>query len=199
MNPQETGKAYDEITHLWERKVFNAANGIEQHKRALAFVKNRGMALDVGCGCTGRFIELLQTEGFAPEGIDISAKMITLAKKRHPDITFHHQDICLWESQEQYDFITAWDSIWHIPLEKQKDVLTRLVKRLNRGGVLIFSFGGTDEPSEHRNNTMGPEMYYSTLGIVGFLKLTLSLDCTCRHLEYDQHPELHAYLIIQKN
>lgn len=198
MNPSDIGKAYNQITHLWKGEDFNRDNGIDQHKRAIAFVKNRGKALDVGCGCTGRFIDLLLEEGFSPEGVDVSEAMITLARKRHPEINFHQQDICEWEIPAKYDLITAWDSIWHIPLDQQKKVLARLVSSLNTNGVLIFSFGGTDEEGDHKNDFMGPELYYSTLGINGFLRLFIDLGCVCRHLEYDQYPELHTYLIVQK-
>lgn len=198
MKPKDISKAYDRITHLWMSKDFNRKNGIEQHKRALAFTKNKGRALDVGCGCTGRFIDLLQAEGFSPEGVDISEKMINLARERHPDITFHHQDICEWAIPGKYDFITAWDSIWHIPLKQQENVLKKLVSSLNTGGVLIFSFGGTDEQGDQTDDFMGPEVYYSTLGTNGFVSLLINMGCICRHLEYDQYPELHAYLVIQK-
>lgn len=198
MKPEDIGKAYNQITHLWESGEFNRNNGIEQHERAITFVKNRGKALDVGCGCTGRFINLLINKGFSPEGIDISQKMIKLAQKRYPEIVFHHQDICQWDVPGKYDFITAWDSIWHIPLDQQKKVLTKLVSSLNTSGVLIFSCGGTDEQGDHKDNFMGPELYYSSLGINGFLKLFISLGSICRHLEYDQYPELHTYFIVQK-
>ena len=46
---------------------------------------------------------------------------------------------------------------------------------------------------------MGPEIYYSTLGINGFLALFVKQQATCRHLEYDQRPETHAYFIVQKH
>lgn len=198
MNPKDIAKAYDKITHLWERKDFDRNNGVHQHKKAVAFARNKGKALDVGCGCTGRFIDLLQCEGFSPEGVDISTNMIGLAKKRHPNIVFHHQDICEWDIQEKYDFITAWDSIWHIPLKQQEHVLKKLASSLNSGGVMIFSFGGLDEQSDHTNDSMGPEVYYSTLGINGFLNILINAGCICRHLEYDQYPELHMYMIVEK-
>lgn len=198
MKPTDTGKAYNQITHLWESSDFNRNNGIEQHERAISFVKNNGSALDVGCGCTGRFIDLLLTHGFKPEGVDISTEMIKLAKERHPEISFHQKDICEWELTEKYDFITAWDSIWHVPINQQEKVLTKLITSLNTNGVLIFSCGGTDEQGDHKDDFMGPEVYYSSLGINGFLKLFLDLGCICRHLEYDQYPELHTYFIVQK-
>lgn len=198
MRPLDIGKAYDQITHLWESDDFNRNNGIEQHERAIAFVKNRGNALDVGCGCTGRFIDLLLSKGFKPEGVDISNEMIKLAQQRHSEIKFHKKDICEWELTKKYDFITAWDSIWHIPLDQQEKVLTKLIFSLNTNGVLIFSCGGTDDQGDHKDNFMGPEVYYSSLGINGFLKLIMSLGGVCRHLEYDQYPELHTYFIVQK-
>jgi len=198
MNPSDIGKAYDEITHLWESDKFNRLNGIEQHNRAISFSKNTGAALDIGCGCTGRFIDLLLDKGFTPEGLDISEKKIFLAKKKHPEITFYYKDICSWPIPKKYDFITAWDSIWHIPLEEQENVLKKIINSLNKGGIFIFSFGGTDEPGAHKDSFMGPEVYYSTLGTNGFLSLLLGLDCICKHLEFDQHPEYHTYIIVQK-
>jgi 2-polyprenyl-3-methyl-5-hydroxy-6-metoxy-1,4-benzoquinol methylase len=198
MKPRDIGKAYDKITHLWEGEDFDRNNGIAQHKRTLKFVKNKGKALDIGCGCSGRIIDLLLTEGFSPQGLDISEKMLQLARKRHPDLVFHQQDICEWEIQDKYDFISAWDSIWHIPVQQQAWVLNKLVSSLNKGGVLIFSFGGTDEQSEHNDSSMGPEVYYSTLGVNRFINLLIDLGCVCRHLEYEQYPDLHAYLIVQK-
>jgi len=198
MKPTDIGKVYNQITHLWESDKFNRNNGIEQHKRAISFVKNRGKALDVGCGCTGRFIDLLLREGFDVEGVDVSEEMVRLAQKRHPGISFHLQDICEWDIREKYDFITAWDSIWHIPLGQQDKVLTKLIASLNENGVLIFSCGGTDAEGEHRDSFMGPEIYYSSLGINGFLELIIKSGGICRHLEYDQYPELHTYFIVQK-
>ena len=198
MNPLDIGKAYNQITDLWDIENFNLKNGMEQHEKAISFTQNRGNALDVGCGCTGRFIDLLLNKGFDPEGVDVSGEMIKLAKKKHPQIEFHHQDICEWIFPKKYDFITAWDSIWHIPLEQQKNVLTKIVNSLNKDGVFIFSFGGTNEPCDHKDNFMGPDVYYSSLGTNGFLSLLIKLGCICRHLEYDQYPELHTYLVVQK-
>ncbi|MDW6004320.1 class I SAM-dependent DNA methyltransferase [Vibrio mangrovi] len=199
MKPQQIGEAYNQITHLWQSEAFDVKNGIVPHERAIAFVKTRGKALDVGCGCTGRFIDLLLQQGFQPEGVDISEEMIRLAREKHPEIVFHHQDICEWGLPDTYDLITAWDSIWHIPLEQQENVLTKLASALNPNGVLIFSCGGVDEPGAHEDDFMGPTVSYSSLGINGFLRLLMAHGCVCRHLEYDQYPQLHTYLIVQKS
>lgn len=198
MNPIDIGKAYDKITHLWLSDKFDRENGIKAHQRASDFVTSRGYALDVGCGCTGRFIDFLLEKGFTPEGVDISEKMSRLAQEKHPNITIYNENICEWSLPHQYDFITAWDSIWHIPLEQQEHVITKLITSLNSNGILIFSCGGTHEKGDQFDDFMGPEVYYSTLGVNGFLQLIMSLGCVCKHFEYDQHPELHSYFIVQK-
>lgn len=197
MNPIELAASYDRIAGKWQEPGLQT-NGLEQFGRALQFVPEGRLALDVGCGCSGRFIGLLQNRGFAVEGIDISGRMIALAKMRNPGVRFYHDDICRWELPGKYDFIAAWDSIWHLPLSGQEPVLRKLCAGLNAGGVLIFTTGGLDEPAEKTDSCMGPPMYYSVLGIPKTLELLAHFGCVCRHLEYDQYPEKHLYIIAQK-
>jgi len=197
MTPDEVGRSYDAIAHLWEAPR-HPLSGIPQHQRALQFLKTRQFALDVGCGCNGRIVELLQAQGFRVEGVDVSERMVELARERHPGARIHRADICRWEFPRQYDFVSGWDSIWHVPLAEQAGVLRKLCGGLNPGGVLIFTTGGTDEPGEVRDAHMGPPMYTATLGIPQTLSLLTQFGCICRHLEYDQFPELHVYVIAQK-
>lgn len=198
MTPDQTGKAYDQITGRWSREDFNREYGMEQHRRALMFSRQKRQALDVGCGCTGRFTELLLSEGFTVTGLDVSAKMIALARAQHPDVAFHHTDILSFSSDTRFDFITAWDSIWHVPLAEQRPVLSKIISLLKPGGIFIFSFGGTDSEGEHCNTAMGPEICYSSLGTNGFVSYLIANGCKIRHLEFDQYPELHSYLIVEK-
>jgi SAM-dependent methyltransferase len=197
MNPNEVGQSYDAIAERWRVPEY-PLTGLPQHERALQFVKARGHALDVGCGCNGRFIDLLRGAGFEVEGVDVSARMIELARQRDPLVTFHHADICNWVLPRKYDFLTGWDGIWHVPLDRQAEVLRKLCDGLTAGGVFIFSMGGLDQPGEVRDSHMGPPMYTATLGIPATLELLTERGCACRHLEYDQWPESHVYLIAQK-
>ncbi|MFZ5951064.1 MAG: class I SAM-dependent methyltransferase [Candidatus Rifleibacteriota bacterium] len=198
MKPEDIASSYDQIANIWNSSNFPRENGIKQHERAIAFVKNRNRALDIGCGSSGRIIDILQSHGFSVEGVDISVQMLELAKKRHPDVTFHHADICRWVFPEKYDFISAWDSIWHLPLFEQKPVMQKIMQALNPGGVFIFTTAGLDEPTEKTDSAMGPEMYYSVPGIPQTLASISASGCICRHLEYDQYPEQHLYIIAQK-
>ncbi|ODN66786.1 class I SAM-dependent methyltransferase [Methylophaga muralis] len=198
MKPKQVAESYDQIADVWNSDSFNRDNGIKQHERAIAFVKHKSTALDIGCGASGRILDLFMSHGFNAEGLDISTKMLELARKRHPQTIFHHADICEWQFTQQYDFISAWDSIWHLPLNQQQPVLNKLIDALTPGGVLIFTTGAMDTASEKTDSVMGPPMYYSVLGIPDTLRLIDKAGAVCRHLEYDQYPELHLYLIMQK-
>jgi trans-aconitate methyltransferase len=125
--------------------------------------------------------------------------MIRLARERHPTVSFHHADIRTWETARRYDFITAWDSIWHVPLADQIPVIAKLCGFLEPGGVLLFTAGGLEEPSAVRDDPMGVPMYHATAGIPYILKTLNDAGCACRHLEYDQWPERHVVIVAQKN
>jgi SAM-dependent methyltransferase len=198
MTPSEVAASYDTIAERWIAEDFPRSNGIAQHERAIAFVTRRRHALDVGCGSSGRIIRLLTHYGFDVEGVDLSARMIELARLRHPDVVFHHADICEWPLPRRYDLITGWDSLWHLPLAAQEPVLGKLLRGLAPGGVCIFTTGGLDGPEEKTDAAMGPPMYYGVLGIPATLRVIDEAGCICRHLEYDQYPELHVYLIVQR-
>jgi SAM-dependent methyltransferase len=203
VTPEQTGQAYDSITHLWTREGFNRENGLAAFEKALSFlpahlVKENGTALDVGCGCTNRFIPIIETAGLSYEGIDISAKMLKIARSLMPTHTFHQGNICTFELPKHYAFISAWDSFWHLPLAQHAPVLKKLVENLPSKGVLLFSCGGVDESGSHTNTTMGPEVYYASLGINGYISRLLELGCHIRHLEYDQYPEQHTVVVAQK-
>jgi RimJ/RimL family protein N-acetyltransferase len=194
MTPEQVAASYDQIAERW---LDLSTYGFAQIERAVAFVKHKGAALDVGCG-TGRCLDLLTSHGFTTDGIDASEAMITLARDRHPEARLFHTDIGRWELPRSYDLIVAWDSVWHVPLAQQEAVLTKLCRGLSAGGVLVFTTGGTNAPSEKEDSCMGPPMYHATLGIPNTLQVLAEEGCVCRHLEYDQHPELHVYLIAQR-
>ncbi|HET6572616.1 MAG TPA: GNAT family N-acetyltransferase [Fimbriiglobus sp.] len=194
MTPEQVAASYDLIADQW---IDVSTYGFAQMERAVAFVKRKGVALDVGCGA-GRCHGLLARHGFRTDGLDVSPAMIALARERHPEARLFHADIGQWELPRPYDLIVAWDSVWHVPLAQQEAVLAKLCRGLSPGGVLVFTTGGTDAPSEKRDSCMGPPMYHATLGIPKTLHVLADSGCVCRHLEYDQHPELHVYLIAQR-
>jgi hypothetical protein len=72
-----------------------------------------------------------------------------------PAATVHHADIFTWQAPRNDRGVSAWDSIWHVGLEQQHDLMLKLPGLLEPGGVLIFTAGGLDGPSEHADAIMG--------------------------------------------
>jgi hypothetical protein len=58
--------------------------------------------------------------------------------------------------------------------------------------------GGLNGTEEKQDSSMGPPIYYSVLGIPKTLQTISEAGCVCRHLEYDQMPEKHVFIIAQK-
>ena len=69
MTPEQVAASYDRIADQW---VDVSTYGFAQVERAVAFVKRKGVALDVGCG-TGRLTGLLNKHGFRTDGLDVSS------------------------------------------------------------------------------------------------------------------------------
>lgn len=199
MTPAQTAATYDLIAQHWDHPGFDQTNGISQHERALKFAPVIGSALDVGCGSSGRIIALLLSRGFSVEALDLSSEMLRRARGHHPDVLFHHADICEWSFHKQFDFISAWDSIWHVPLEAQLPVVRKLCGGLAPGGVLIFTSGGVYAPDEVKGSCFGQPLYHAAPGIPALLAAIEASGCVCRHLEFDAGPDdKHIYLIAQR-
>ncbi|MBX9607614.1 MAG: class I SAM-dependent methyltransferase [Gammaproteobacteria bacterium] len=199
MSQADIAAAYDQLAESWQDSRFNPDNGLAQHRRALAFLDGPGgHALNVGCGASTRFNAPLRELRLTMEGVDLSARMVAFAREADPTITVHHADICTWQPPHPYRFITAWDSVWHVPLESQRALYLKLMAMLAPGGVLIFTAGGLDAPAEHHEDRMGPSLYYASLGIPALLATITEAACVCRHLEFDQWPEKHLVLIAQR-
>lgn len=198
MNPKETGKNYDALASWWLEQMKDSTYGVAALERALTFVERGRHALDVGCGCEGRFIRILQARGFHCTGLDISEAMVSLAAQRYPDADFEVGDICAWPLPRQYDVITAWDSTFHLPLESHEPVLLKLCNGLSKNGVILFTCGGGEVRGDVQGEFGGKRFEYSSLGVPEFIRLLWRGGCAVQHLERDQHPLNHVYIVAQK-
>lgn len=198
MDPKETGMNYDAIASWWLEQMKESTYGIAALECALRFVENRRYALDVGCGCEGRFIRILQGRGFHCTGLDISEAMVDLAITRCPNADFSAGDICTWPLPRKYDLITAWDSTFHLPLESHEPVLLKLCDGLSKNGVILFSCGGGEERGNVQGEFGGKRFEYSSLGVPQFVRLLSRFGCAIQHVEYDQYPENHVYIVAKR-
>ncbi len=199
ISPEETGENYDAIAPWWREQHGNSKYGVAQLECAISFIEARGIALDVGCGSSGRFMRVLQEAGFSLEGMDVSSEMLKHAEEEVADAHYFLGDIGTCELEEMYDFISAWDSPFHLPLELQEPALKTMCGAMNSKGGLVFICGGLPDSGTISGNFRDKDFECSTLGIDEFLRLLREFGCECLHVEFDQGPvESHVYIIARK-
>lgn len=125
--------AADNIYTIWPVLLDFINKNILQKK-----IKNNLRALDYGCG-TGMFCSKLKSLGFDIVGIDISPKMISVAKK-HNKIRFfigdYEQTSALSKKEGKFDLITAVMVLQFVP--DIKECAKNFSDSLTKNGYIIF-------------------------------------------------------------
>lgn len=105
---------------------------IQRHKRSPGHA-----LLDVACG-TGGHIGFLR-EHYTIEGLDLDPGMLALARRKHPDVTFHPGDMLNFDLTRQFDAIVClFSSIAYVlTVPRLKQALRALSRHLSPGGVVI--------------------------------------------------------------
>ena len=80
----KTGRRYDALAAVWDQNVLDSSYGVAYIRRAIQACAQRRRALDIDCGTGGRLMNELLGAGFTVTGIDVSAGMLEIARKRHP-------------------------------------------------------------------------------------------------------------------
>lgn len=148
-------------------KHYDSYYGISMDRRVLAdFVEllPRGSGiLDIGCG-SGRVAEFLSDREFDVVGIDISRKMLELAKEKVPNVEFLRQDMrSLDFPRETFDGVLALYSIIHVPRKYHPGIFKKINRVLKPKGIAMISVGGTNLENYLDENWMnwGSRMYWS--------------------------------------
>lgn len=121
-------------------RVFNALEKYHM-RRAFRQIPRNAIIMDLPCG-TGRFAEVLLEEGFKVVGIDISAAMLEVARRKLQRFGEHFKtrvaDVRDLAKQERkcYDVALCARVLMHFPLEEQITFL-RSVAELTRGRVVF--------------------------------------------------------------
>ena len=153
--------SYNRIIDDW----IKARNNSIVNKPIIDFadrINTNGNILDIGCG-TGLPIDKYFSErNFSIIGIDASDKMLEIAKSNEIKNTqFFLSYFFNFDSNERFDGIIAWDSLFHFPKQRQKDIYSKVYSLLNPGGFFLFTHG--KEENEHIDEMFGEQFYYSCL------------------------------------
>jgi 2-polyprenyl-3-methyl-5-hydroxy-6-metoxy-1,4-benzoquinol methylase len=120
---------FDRLKNMWI--------GIFKYIRKYLPQDNGHKVLEVGCQF-GAFSSVLKENGYEVMATDISSFILKKAKKINPRIKFVKLDLDKKiELKDRFDIIFAFEVLEH--LESPEFALKELYKRLNKGGILIFS------------------------------------------------------------
>jgi ubiquinone/menaquinone biosynthesis C-methylase UbiE len=135
------GKLYKKLA--WCYDFITTGKG---HKEEAAFVKNivkkykksKGKELlDVGCG-HGWHDKFLKNK-FKITGLDLSKTILSIAKKRNPEITYKQGNMKNFDLKRKFYVVISFDAMmYNLNYKELKATIKNLAKHLIEGGVLIF-------------------------------------------------------------
>ncbi|HZY47900.1 MAG TPA: class I SAM-dependent methyltransferase [Candidatus Bathyarchaeia archaeon] len=125
---------YDAIYSFknYEKESARLHELIQQYKRSPGT-----SLLDVACG-TGGHIAFLKSN-YSVEGLDISRPMLDVARKKHPEVVFHHGDMATFKLRKQFDVVTClFSAIGHLKTKQKLDLSIRnMAQHAKTDGVVI--------------------------------------------------------------
>lgn len=143
MDKNSNVKSYNKIANEWDkiRSCKIVDNCIIDFCKLLP--KNASI-LDIGCGTGKPIAEYCYSQGFNVTGIDPSIEMIKKASSYIPNAKFINKDLFSFESDQLFDGIIGFDSLWHISHDSQHLIYPKVSSLLKPNGYFIFTAGLTD-------------------------------------------------------
>jgi SAM-dependent methyltransferase len=173
----------DSVADLYERhaQAYDRDRGRSLQERAwldrfLGRVRPGGTVLDVGCGMGEPLARYLIEQGFGVVGLDASPTMIDRCRARFPNSEWVVADMRQVEFSRRFDGILAWDSLFHLSMDDQRDMFPRLASHAREGAPLMFTSGPVSgeaigsycgEPLYHAS--LSPSEYEQLLAACGFV------------------------------
>jgi SAM-dependent methyltransferase len=142
-------ESYDRIADEYARRLFNELHhkplDRELLDRFATLVAGRGAACDMGCG-PGQVARYLRDAGAEVFGLDLSPRMLEVARQINPDISFREGDMLALDLPDgALSGIAAFYAIVNIPLPSLPQVFQEMERALQPGGLLLLAFHTGDD------------------------------------------------------
>src|SRR5688500_2901810 len=166
MLSNELQQIYDRFAETYDlnRTKFDVSEIFNDFYNLLT-IRN-GDALDLGCGAGEPFALWFIDRGWKVTGVDISEKMLELAKKKVPSMATIHADMCSVNfNPNSFDAIIASYSLFHVPSDKHEVMLEKFYRWLRPEGKALFTYAnqqytGSIEFDGYKE-FMGEKLFYS--------------------------------------
>jgi ubiquinone/menaquinone biosynthesis C-methylase UbiE len=153
-------KSYDKMGETYHNFRDNE-KFIRELEQFSELLPTSGQVLDAGCGVGRPTSEFLVKQGLDVTGVDISKKMIDLAKKNVPDAKFYQKNILTLDfPDESFDGIICVYTLWHIPRINHPTIIESFHHMLKDNGILVLNTGIYE--SEGMSDFFGEPMLWST-------------------------------------
>lgn len=120
-----------------------------------------GHVLDLGCGAGEPIARYLMDSSFGVTGVDVSARMITLARTRFPRGRWLNMDMRKAMMDRTFTGVVAWDSLFHLDHDDQKAMLRKVAGWMEPGGAFLFNTGPAK--GEAIGCQFGDDLYHASL------------------------------------
>jgi SAM-dependent methyltransferase len=133
--PRASADAYD------ARYEQRAAAGENVHGEADFVMRFApGSVLDGGCG-TGRVARELARRGVDVVGVDIDDDMLATARRKSPEVAWHHADLASVDLARSFDLtLLAGNVMIFLAPGSEGRVIANMARHLAPGGVLVAGF-----------------------------------------------------------
>ncbi|MFX0006475.1 MAG: methyltransferase domain-containing protein [Promethearchaeota archaeon] len=160
----------DEISNLVEQGYNKIAEDYYNHRDLNKFnneleefaslLPKNAHVLDVGCGAGIPTAKFLINRGIKVTGIDLSDKMLSLARVNVPSAEFIKMDINQLKFEENtYDGIVSVYTLFHVPRNNHIQIFKKFFEILKPGGILLINTGISE--SEGKSYFFGVPMFWS--------------------------------------
>lgn len=159
--PDSIAEHYQRHAHAFDaarRKNFVERGWLD---RFLLGVPRGGHVLDLGCGAGEPIARYLIDKDRQLTGVDVSERMIALARTRFARQRWIRADMRTLALDERFHGVIAWDSLFHLRPEEQAEMLAKAAVWLEPGGALLFNTGSARD--ETVGCQFGEELYHASL------------------------------------
>lgn len=165
MDPKDIVKrGYDRIGADYERWSEGATDHAREQYAGMFLdgLPEGAAVLDLGCG-SGELLTRRLAGRFRVTGVELSSRMIELAKRNVPDATFVRGDMAsVGFAPGTLDGVCAFYSLTHLPLEELPALLQKVAAWLKPGGLFVASMGTATDPGSVEDDWVaGVPMYFA--------------------------------------
>ena len=151
---------YERHAKAWAkaRRVFVEKTWL---RRFCALIPPASNVLDCGCGTGVPIARFLDDGGYAITGLDSSERMIRMFRNNLPGHCAFVEDMRKLQLSAKFEGILAWDSLFHLTHDDQRNMFARFVAHSAPGTALMFTSGPTH--GEAIGSLQGEPLYHASL------------------------------------